>query len=269
MRISVVQFTFIGVVLTVTAGSAHWAQSPAFEVATVKIDRTGDNGLSRPELRNGTLTARNVSMRMLLRAAYDLSEPQTTGPDWLDSDRYDLAAKSPQGVPDSELMPMLQALLKERFHLAFHREVKEMPVFDMVVAKGGLKIWLFDPARPVPKPPLPAHVTSAMVASNGVVTMPQLAIQLTYSAGRPVLDKTGLEGRYGYFLFYTTLSAQSDDATAGSGPPDFFAAVEQQLGLRLEPKKESIEILVVDHAERVPTQTDIGNLCLAYAAELK
>jgi uncharacterized protein (TIGR03435 family) len=84
--------------------------------------------------------------------------------------------------------------------------------------------------------------------------MPQLAIRLTDSAGRPVLDKTGLEGRYGFFLFYTMLSAQSADATAGSGPPDFFAAVEQQLGLRLESKKESIGILVVDGADRVPTE---------------
>jgi uncharacterized protein (TIGR03435 family) len=193
-------------------------------------------------------------MRRLLRDAYELSESPITGPDWFDSDRYDVVARVPQGVPDSELMPMLQALLKERFHLAVHREMKEMPVFDMVVAKGGLKIWPFDPARPVVKPPLPAHVTSAMEASNGVVTMPELAIRLTLSAGRPVLDKTGLDGRYGFFLFYTTLTAQSNDATADSGPPDFFAAVEQQLGLKLEPKKESIGILVVDHAGRIPTE---------------
>ena len=84
--------------------------------------------------------------------------------------------------------------------------------------------------------------------------MPQLAAQLTLSAGRPVIDKTGLEGRYGFFLLYTMLSAQPDDAQAGSGPPDFFTAVEQQLGLRLEPKRESVEILVVDHADRAPTE---------------
>jgi uncharacterized protein (TIGR03435 family) len=244
----------IRIVLLAFMAMALRAQSPAFEVASVKMHPAGDNGIVFPDLKDGTFTARNVSMRMLLRAAYELGESRITGPDWLDSDRYDLLARAPQGVPDSELMPMLQALLKDRFHLAVHREMKEMPVFDMVVAKGGLKIWPYDPARPVPKPPLPAHVTSAMVASNGVVTMPQLAIRLTLSAGRPVLDKTGLEGRYGFFLFYTMLTAQSDDAAAGSGPPDFFAAVEQQLGLRLDPKKESIEILVVDRADRTPTE---------------
>jgi uncharacterized protein (TIGR03435 family) len=161
MRISVTLFTLVGLVITGAAGPALRAQSPAFEVASVKINSTSDNGMSSPDFRNGTFTARNVSMRRLLRTAYELSDLQITGPDWLDSDRYDLAAKSPQGAPDTELMPMLQALLKERFHLAVHREMKEMPVFDMVVAKGGLKIWLFDPAHPVPKPPLPANVTSA------------------------------------------------------------------------------------------------------------
>ena len=100
-------------------------------------------------------------MRRLLRSAYGLSDLQITGPDWLDSDQYDLVAKSPQGVPDTELMPMLQALLKERFNLSVHRDLKEMPVFEMVVAKGGLKIWQFDPARPVPRPPLPANLEPA------------------------------------------------------------------------------------------------------------
>jgi uncharacterized protein (TIGR03435 family) len=231
MRISVALFAVIGLAVGVTA------QSPSFEVASVKIHPMGDNGSSSPDLRNGTFTARNVSMRRLLRDAYELSESRITGPDWLDSDSYDVLAKAPQGVPDSELMPMLQALLKERFHLAAHREMKEMPVFEMVVAKGGLKIWPFDPARPVVKPPPPANPTGAMVASNGVVTMPQLAIRLTLSAGRPVLDKTGLNGRYGFFLLYTQLSAQSDDATAGSGPPVFSPQSNNSLGSGWNPKR--------------------------------
>lgn len=84
--------------------------------------------------------------------------------------------------------------------------------------------------------------------------MPQLATHLTAAAGRPVLDKTGLEGRYGFFLFWTQLSAQSADAVAGLGPTDFFAAIEQQLGLKLQPNREPVEILIVDHAERVPAE---------------
>ena len=133
------------------AGILISAQAQEFEVATVKPNRSGQNGDRRPDLQNGVLTARNVTLHMMLRAAYELHESRIIGPDWLDSDRFDLAGKAPAGVPDTEFMPMLQALLKERFQLAVHRETKEMPVFDMVVAKGGLKIWQFDPARPVVK----------------------------------------------------------------------------------------------------------------------
>jgi uncharacterized protein (TIGR03435 family) len=255
MRMPVTLFTLISLVITGAVGPALQAQSPAFEVATAKVNRTGDNGATSPELRNGTLTARNVSMKMLLRTAYDLSESRITGPDWLDSDRFDVAAKSPQGVPDSELMPMLQALLKDRFHLVAHREMKEMPVFDMVVAKGGLKMSPFDPAHPAPpRGPPGGSMDFTAISTNGVATMSQLALRLTASAGRPVFDKTGVEGRYGFFLMYTPIAAQSANGAPGSGAPDFFTAVQQQLGLRLEPTKASVEILVVAAADRVPTE---------------
>jgi uncharacterized protein (TIGR03435 family) len=235
-------------IFTGTAVAVLCAQQPTFEVATVKVNRSG-GGTAFPGLRNGMLTARDASLRLLLGAAYDLSQNRIIGPDWLDADRFDVAAKPPQGVPDSEMMPMLQTLLKERFHLAVHREMKQMPVFDMVVAKGGLKLS-FDPAHPIPTPP--ANPGGAL--NIGAGTMPQIAQALTRAAGRPVLDKTGLEGRYGFLLIYTPLSAQSADSAAGSGPPDFFISVQQQMGLKLEPKIESIEVLVVDHAERTPTE---------------
>jgi uncharacterized protein (TIGR03435 family) len=236
--------------VTGTVAAALWAQSPAFDVATVKVNGSGDGITGFPGIRDGMVTARNASLRMLLRAAYDLSENRIIEPDWLDADRFDVTGKSPQGVPNSEMMPMLQTLLKERFHLAFHREMKQMPVFDMVVAKGGLKVTLSDPAHPFPTPP--PNPGGAM--NLGAGTMPQIAQRLTGAAGRPVLDKTGLEGSYGFLLIYTPLSAQAAGSAAGSGPPDFFTAVEQQMGLKLEPKNELIEVLVVDHADRTPTE---------------
>jgi uncharacterized protein (TIGR03435 family) len=150
---------------------------------------------------------------------------------------------------------MLQTLMKDRFHIAVHREMKEMPVFEMVVAKGGLKMPVFDPGHPAPpRGPAGGSMNFAAIATNGVATMPELALRLTVSAGRPILDRTGVAGRYGFFLMYTPVSTQPVDNGPGAGAPDFFTAVEQQLGLRLEPKKESIEVLVVDHAERIPTE---------------
>ena len=238
----------LGIALLVTigiAGSALRAQPPTFEVATVKVNRTGSGDSRFPELRNGTLAAESVSLKSLLQAAYGFGRQRITGPSWLDSDRFDLTGKAPQGVPDSELMQMLQSLLKDRFQLKVHRETKEMPVFEMFVAKDGPKISTYDPEHPLE---MPADIGGSVM--KGTATMSQLAERISPVAGRPVLDKTGLKGRYAFILIFTPVSAQASD----SGAPDFFVAVQQQLGLKLESMREPIEILVVDHAERVPSE---------------
>jgi uncharacterized protein (TIGR03435 family) len=243
----------IGKSLIVLAGAAAvalWAQTPAFEVASVKVNRS-DDGISRyPTLTNGVLSAKHATLKMILQTAYGLGALQIGGPGWLDSDRFDLEAKSPQGVPESDMMPMLQSLLRERFKLMAHRESKEMPVYDLIVAKDGLKIPLFDPAH-IPATP-PRNGAASMII--GPMTMSQLASQMTPAAGRPVLDRTGLDGRYFCALTFSPLSAEETASTADSGPLDLFVAVQRQLGLKLEPAKEPLEVLMVDHAERVPTE---------------
>lgn len=249
VRIAIAIFVAAWTILTGIGRPVLRAQSPEFEVATVKVNHTGSGGSNFPRLKNGTLAAQNVSLLMLLQAAYDLSAARITGPEWLNSDRFDLAGKSPMGVPDSELMPMLQALLKDRFRIAVHRATKTMSVYEMIVAKGGLKMLRFDPARP---PVAPRHGGGAMIIGSG--TTHQLASMLSAPAGRPVLDKTGLEGGYTYVLTFMPLSAQAVVSASDSAPPDLFAAVQQQLGLKLEPAKGLVEILIVDHAERVPSE---------------
>jgi uncharacterized protein (TIGR03435 family) len=237
-------------VVIATSGSVLRAQSPAFEVATVKVNRSGSGGSNAPRLTNGRLWAENATLKQSLEVAYDLNALQISGPDWLDSDRFDLAANAPQGVPDSDLMPMLQSLLKERFQLTAHRESKEMPAYDLIVAKGGLKISVFDPSHIPPTPP--RNGAASMII--GAMTMSQLARTLTPPAGRPVVDKTGLEGRYFCAVTFSPLAAQVSSNAADAAPLDIFAAVQQQLGLKLEPKKEPLEVLVVDHAERTPRE---------------
>jgi uncharacterized protein (TIGR03435 family) len=225
------------------------AQTPAFDVASVKTNHTDLHVSRGPSLRNGAFRAENVTLRTLLGVAYDVQIFRIAGPDWIDSDGFDLAAKSPQGVPDTQLAPMLQSLLKDRFLVAVHRETKEMPAYDMVAAKGGVKIHAFDPQHP---PVVPPYAGASVIGGNA--TMAQIADALARVAGRPVMDRTGMDGRFFYNLNYSPLSAEATSSAADSGPPDFFVAVQQQLGLKLEPRKESIEILIVDHAERVPTQ---------------
>jgi uncharacterized protein (TIGR03435 family) len=145
-------------------------------------------------------------------------------------------------------MPMLQSLLKERFRLAAHREQRETAVYDLIVAKGGAKLPVFDSAH-IPAPP-PRNGAESMII--GPMTMPQLAAALTRPAGRPVINKTGLDGRYFCAVTFSPLAAEGKGS--GDGALDIFAAVQQQLGLKLDPNKESLQILVVDHAERIPLQ---------------
>jgi uncharacterized protein (TIGR03435 family) len=238
------------IIVAATTSAVLRAQSPAFEVATVKVNRTDSGGTNLPRISNGRMRAENASLKQILQVAYGLSALQIGGPSWLDSDRFDLAAKAPEGVADSDLMPMLQSLLKERFQLTAHRENREMPVFEMIVAKDGLKISVFDPSHIPARPP--RNGAESMII--GPMTMSQLANTLTPAAGRPVLNKTGLDGRYFCAVTFSPLTAQANGSAADASPLDIFAAVQQQLGLKLEPKKETLEVLVVDHAERIPRE---------------
>ena len=145
---------------------------------------------------------------------------------------------------------MLQSLLKDRFQLTVHRENKEMPVYNLTVAKDGLKISVFDPSH-MPAPP-PRNGAASMII--GPMTMSQLANTLTPATGRPVIDKTGLPERYFCAVAFSPLAAQTNSNATEPAPLDIFAAVQEQLGLKLEPAKAVREILVVDHAERIPRE---------------
>jgi uncharacterized protein (TIGR03435 family) len=144
-----------------------------FEVTSVKPNHSGSSGSTFPHLTNGTLSATNTTVMAILQVGYDLGAIQITGPAWINSDRFDLLAKSPEGVPDSEIKPMLQALMKDRFHMAAHLEIKEMPVYNLVIAKEGLKIKAYDPNGPVA--PRPAQMPGAYGATDGRQTMPEMA----------------------------------------------------------------------------------------------
>jgi uncharacterized protein (TIGR03435 family) len=187
-------------------------------------------------------------MHQILQIAWGLSSAQISGPSWIDSDRYDIDAKAPDGAADTESKPLLQTFLKERFHLEAHSEMKELPVYDLVVMNSGLKIHHPDPEHPLTQPPRMPGACCMLISFQN--TMDRLAKDLAGPTKRPVINETGLEGGRTYALQYAQLSTASNDIESA---PDIFGAVQQQLGLKLESGKAAVPTLIVDHADRVPT----------------
>jgi uncharacterized protein (TIGR03435 family) len=246
-----------------------FAQSPAvrpafdeFEVATIKpADINSPGRWIRMQSAN-RFYAKNHTLKTLIQAAYNLTPRAVSGgPSWVDSDRYEILAKTPGNVRPTldEQMSMLRKLLADRFKLTFHREQKEFSIYALTVAKTGsrLKESTFDLDAVPEGPPLLAFViapdTVRLPARS--VTMPELASVFQRAAlDRPVVDHTGLSGRYDFDLEWTPDESQFPGigfkGTPESTKPDLFTAIQQQLGLRLEATKGPIDTLVIDQAER-------------------
>jgi uncharacterized protein (TIGR03435 family) len=227
-------------------------------------------------------------MKAMLLTAFDAKNYQISGgPMWLDTERYDVIAKIPEGATKDQVSLMWQNLLAERFGLKVHHEPKEFQVEELVVAKGGpkLKETSWDAATPLP--PGPPQMKNGDVLSPGVVStilprpsgasahtvakaqpISKLTEMLSNQLGHPVLDKTGLNGRYDFTLDYAlNLNGfqlpPSPPGTPGPGGagdsaadprPDLAAAVGQQLGLRLVGGRTKLDIVVIDKIEKTPTQ---------------
>ena len=237
------------------------AQRPtfdAFDVATIKptpADWRGGRYIRMPSPRR--FVATNYTLRVLLGAAYNLTPRAILGgPAWLDSDHYDVIAATPGEIRPNldEQMAMLRKLLGDRFMLRFHREEKEFSVYALSVAKGGLKLKE-STASPDEDPVIVSQLYPGGVllpARNA--TMAQFATVMQRSIfDRPVLDKTGLSGRYDFDLEWTPDETQFDgqrQETKESAKPGLFAAIQQQLGLRLESTKGIVQALAIDRIER-------------------
>lgn len=237
------------------AAQAYAAGPLAFDVASVKISKAPDavvmmrggmmdsaSGKYRVPSVGGNVNIGNWTLGGCIAAAWDLGAGQLSGPAWLNSDRYDIVAKTSPQATQADLRIMLQSLLAERFKLATHREAKELPVYALVAAKGGpkLRASVGDQHLPV------IFAPPARLIGQGS-TMEALALALSRPAGRKVLDETGITGTFDFSLSYSV-----DEAATDAGP-SIFTALQEQLGLRLEPQKSLVEVLVVDHAERIPT----------------
>ena len=234
----------------------------AFEVATIKPtnpDWTGGRYMRMQTAHQ--FIAKNYTLRVILAAAYNLTPKAISGgPGWVDGDHYDIVAEAPGQVRPSleEQMSMLRKLLTERFSLTVHREEKEFPIYALTVAKIGPKLTPSTPVMtPEGAPPL-VFVLSPEGARLPArdATLGELAWVMQRSAvDRPVLDRTGLTGRYDFDLEW----APDETQFGGNSPavsqdllpkPDLFAAMQQQLGLRLEATRGPIQTLVIDQVER-------------------
>ncbi len=220
------------------------AQS-AFDVASIKFHPGIITFSSDPKPRGNRVTATASTLIDMITTAYNVRYDQILGaPGWARSDHYDLEAKAGDApITMAQMRPMLQALLADRFQLQIHRETKEVPMYSLVVGKGGSKL---QPPTEENRGDIRVGLDSIMHLTVSKGTMAQLAERLSGNgAGRPVMDKTGLDGTYSYKLDWINGTPGVDAAA-----PSLFGALEEQLGLKLEPTKGLSEMIVIDHAEK-------------------
>ena len=250
------------------------ASVPVYEVTSIRPNKSGGDMVSLLNTPEG-FTATGATLQMLIRAAYDVENNQIAeAPSWLNSQKYDIEAKIDKSVfddlqksPDQGKLGrqrMLQALLADRFKLTLHREIKELPVYVLVIAENGPKLQESKPDDTYPKgikgsdgrghPDMmltgPGWLTGQGLPMAGLVGL------LSQQLGRIVLDKTRLMGNYDFTMRWTPYKSQlpmfkgTESTSSPESPgPSLFTAIQEQLGLKLESQKGPVEILAIDHAE--------------------
>ena len=265
-----------------------------FEVASIKPSAPGAPGqaIAGLHIDGAMVRCSALSLKLYLGMAYRLKNYEISAPDWMASDRWDITAKLPDGSDAKQIPEMLQALLRDRFQMKMHRETREFPVYGLIIGKGELRLKESpaDPATEGGEPPKQSVNVAASARGGTVVTygngsyltlgdnkfegkklpMSTIAAALARFADRPVVDMTDLKGNYDFTMEFSPEdframmvraaiaqgSVVSPDASklldASSGDT-LFNAVEK-LGLRLEPRKAPIEMLVIDQALKTPTE---------------
>ncbi len=238
---------------------------PAFDV--VSIRRSPQSGRAMDSVvsnlmksvaygsRNGRFRMEglaSVPLSMLIRLAYRLEDFQIEGlPSWGNSERYEIIAKAPGDATFEQMRPMIGALLADRFQLKFHRETRELPVYELTIARGGLKILAAKQGECLPPDHCGAVVRGRDSIEAGGISMTKLTEILSEEVGRPVLDKTGFTETFNLQLkFSPDMPANGD---SGVGDASIFAALREQMGLRLQSGKGPVELLVIDRVEK-PTE---------------
>jgi uncharacterized protein (TIGR03435 family) len=238
------------------------AKPLSFEVASVKPS-TSESGPMAIRRTKGQFSTSNTSLPFLIRWAYDVDENQLVEiPKGLDSATFDILAKVPadeKSIPGQTLRLMMQSLLAERFNLRIHRETRELSSYTLVVDKNGPKVSFVDIGEGIGQNPF--SMTDRGHLAGRKVTAEMLAKVLADQLHRPVEDATGIKKPFDFVLEWMPESADlniAQGAPAASGNeanrPSIFTAIREQLGFRLNSRKSAVEVIVIDHVDRMPAE---------------
>ena len=254
--------------LLLLAGSLLTAQAPPadFDVVSIKRSSPDARGGGLGTTPDGTLTMRNQPIRSILLYGSPVPVREMEGyPDWVARDTYDIIAKPPAGSTRQQTAAMMRRMLEDRFKLKGHVEERERPTFALVLARSDgrlgpqLKPSTLDcnapgPPRTAQDPPAPPDTRCGgsfgadSIVSGGIRIVDVLPF-FSNLAGRPVIDRTGLKGFFALTLRWSPPPAPNGDAPAGD-VPEFFTAVQEQLGLKLQPERTTLPVFVVDSIAR-------------------
>jgi uncharacterized protein (TIGR03435 family) len=285
----------LGIVLGATALFGQNPARPSFEVASIRPSAPGppQQGVAGARIDGAQFRTAYLTLKDYIGLAYRLKLYQISGPDWIGTDRFDVAATLPEGTLPAQIPSMMGTLLEERFQLKLHREKKEFPIYALEIAKGGLKMAEAPrlPELENADPRAPQEFTgggsnqgvsinlgpgSSVSFSNNKfeakrLTMPSLSGTLERFLDRPILDMTDLKGSYDFSIDVTTddyraMLIRSAVVAGVVLPPDVLRFLDgvsspeslfdglAKLGLKLEPRRAPLDVLVIDGALRTPTE---------------
>jgi uncharacterized protein (TIGR03435 family) len=226
-----------------------WAQPapPAFAVASIKLNKSLSETMGGGIFK-GRADLRNRTLENLIEMAYRVDGYRISGgPGWLRQTRYDIEASPAAPVGHDQALLMLRTLLEDRFRLRLHHRTDRMQGYILVVDKGGSKL-------PVSKESTEGFHLMSMEEIRGAASLSMFAGVLKGILGAPVEDDTHLAGKYDFELKWKADNSAEATTTASEPELTIFTAIKQQLGLALKPAKVAVDMIVVDSAERTPTE---------------
>jgi uncharacterized protein (TIGR03435 family) len=237
-----------GILALLTASAVFGQARPAYEAVNIKVNTSGDGG-SSSHGSGSQIIMTNMTLQRLIERAYNVRPFQVAGPDWMQNVHFDIAAKYPPDTKYEDRFAMLRTLLEDRLKLAAHSETRDLPGYALQVAKGGFKLKPVEPGGSH----IERHGGAVQVLTAKQTSMAALAGDLGRMLDTIVVDRTGMTGAYDFQLHITIDNATHAGGDVDAGAPLIFALQDALgvIGARLQAQKVPVEVIVVDHAERV------------------